>query len=163
MKLFFTVFTLYLGFIVYSGDDLQIINPILFINQKDPEITDVGKKQIVSYKTKVMYAIYNSSEKTISVATKSHSQTTVFGIASKDTLYTGSLLSLPQGTLLLQLDMNTETFLIENQEAGLPKIPIVRSLSSFEIVELRPGEATMISCDLQLKKDVFQKMKKIIF
>ena len=70
---------------------------------------------------------------------------------------------MPQGTLLLQLDMNLETFLVENKEAGLPKISIVRPLSSFEIVDLRPGEATMISYDLQLKKDVFQKTKKIIF
>lgn len=145
---FFILVSLFLYCTTTFAEALRIVNPILFINKKNPEVASHLSKQIIRYKTKIIFALYNEGKEIRPIATKIVS---IMNMVENN------------GTLSLTLSVNDNTFLVENKEKNLPKIPIVRSDSSFEIVDLRPGEAVLLTYETSILKQNLSNTQNIVF
>lgn len=129
--------------------DLQIVNPIFMINKRDPdESFSFNDKKIIRYKTKIVLCVWNRGQQKCYLPTK------VSGV--------GSWVDEETETLHIELEFaSTEVFLVET--ADRPKIPIVQAESSFEIAEIRSGEAAGINYEMKIHAKDLSKVKQVAF
>ena len=128
--------------------DLQIVNPIFMINKRDPdESFSFDGKTITRYETKIVLSVWNRGKQ------KCYFPTKIGG--------TGSWVDEKKETLHIEFFFASDVFLVET--ADRPKIPIVQAESSFEIAEIRPGEAAVINREMKIHAKDLTKAKQVVF
>ena len=119
------------------------------------KFTVAGKKKITRKKVRFIFFLYNSGKIIYKVQTKSLSHTFIpsdpklTGTLKDDKKFTGALATLPKNTSLLILDTPND-FFVGDKAQGIPKFPLILSNSELGIVELRPGEGTVIASETEL-------------
>ena len=132
----------------FQDADLKIINPILYINQRDQEDSYSFKgRTIVRYKTKIVLSVWNRGKQ------KCYFPTKVGACATGHNENTE--------ILKIELEFAPDVFLVETDDR--PRIPIVQAESSFEIAEIRPGEAAIVSKEMTITNENLSQAKQVVF
>ena len=131
-----------------QGIDLKIINPMLVINQRDPVDSYTYKgRTILQYKTNIVLSVWNRGKQKCYFPTKVGACTTGHNENAK--------------IFEIELEFAPYFFLVET--ADRPKIPIVQAESYFEVVEIRPGEAAMVSKEFNITDEQLSQAKQVVF
>lgn len=128
--------------------DLQIVNPIFYINQREPvESFSFKGRTIVKYKTSVTLAVWNRGQEKCFFPTKVNA--------------CGTMVETSNETWLVELDFTPDVFLVETDER--PQITLVMPESALEVAEIRPGEATIVTYEPQISQEDLAQIKQVKF
>ena len=129
--------------------DLEIINPTIWIFKANPTISTFQGKNKVEYSTRIFLNVLNQGEKTYRFPTKI------------DSVCRSSNYGLPD-VCDFQFDFSPaiKTTVAKDDR---PAIPIVWAESTFDVAELRPGEAVLLSYETFIDAENLVPNKKVIF
>ena len=130
-------------------EDLVIIDPTIWIFKANPTISTFQGKQKVEYSTHIFLHVWNKGEKTYRFPTKI------------DSVCHSSNYGLPD-VCDFQFDFSPslKTTVAKDDR---PAIPIVWAESTFDVAELRPDEAVLLSYKTLIDAENLVPNKKVIF
>ncbi len=129
--------------------DLEIIDPTIWIFKANPTISTFQDKNKVEYSTRIFLHVWNKGEKTYRFPTKI------------DCVCHSSNYGLPD-VCDFQFDFGPafKTLVAKDDR---PSIPIVYAESTFDVAELRPSEAVLLSYETFIDAENLVPNKKVIF